>query len=385
MDSIKKIKIAAFYPNYFHIKGIAYASLSVMEAMQSNNVQTSLMGIASVKDVTHAFYRDAIPKWLKSVAYRLLSDKQLNSIAESRFAQSLAPSDIVYIWPPVSLALHKKLCDRGHKIIMEFFNTHQATSKAILDAEYKRIGLLPGHGIAAENGAIETEKSQLVDYIFSCSPNVTKSLLNANVPKDKILETSYGLSQSDIFASEEFVNRSKTNEINAIFVGTIGVRKGPHLLLDYWCKSGVKGKLTLVGNIQAEFLPIVEPYLKRQDIKHVPYVMDLKPIYKDADVFMFPSLEEGSPLVTYMALGAGLPCIVSPMGAGGVVEHDVEGMVIEPHDADAWVNAIKKIAEDKNMREKYAKNAHNKAPNYLWAKVGQQRTALLLSRMSSKG
>jgi glycosyltransferase involved in cell wall biosynthesis len=376
------MKISAFYPNFFYFKGIAYAALSIMEAMQSKDVQVSLMGIASINDLKQPFYKNAFPHWLKSIAYRLLPAKHLLSIAEFRFATSLGASDVVYIWPPISLALHKKLRIRGHKIVMEFFNTHQATSKAILDAEYVRLGLSPNHGITDEVAVLESEKTKLVDYIFSCSPNVTNSLLNAKIPKEKILETTYGITESDIFDTEVLGARSKTNEINAIFVGTIGVRKGPHLLLEYWCKSGVKGKLTLVGDIQPEILPIIEPYLNRPDIEHVPYVMDLKPIYKAADVFMLPSLEEGSPLVTYMALGAGLPCIVSPMGAGGVVEHGVEGLVIDQHDADAWISAIQKMAEDENMRKNYAKNAHKKAPDYLWSRVGQLRRQLLQSRLS---
>jgi glycosyltransferase involved in cell wall biosynthesis len=375
------MKISAFYPNYFRVKGIAYAALSVIGAMQSKNVQISLMGIASAKEVAQPFYKNAFPHWLKSIAYRCLPDRLLIAIAESRFTMSLATSDIVYIWPPISLVLHKKLRNCGYKVLLEFVNSHQATSKAILDAEYKRLGLIPNHGITAENVSNEIETTKLVDYIFSCSPNVTSSLLSAKIPKEKILETTYGLREEDILSQSVLTSRSKTKEINAIFVGTICIRKGPHLLLDYWCKSGVKGKLTLVGDVQPEMLPILKPYLQRPDIQHIPYVADLKPIYKDADVFLLPSLEEGSPLVTYLALGAGLPCIVSPMGAGGIVEHGVEGLVVEHDDAEAWVNAIQKMAKDINMRENYAKNAYLKAPNYLWSKVGQQRTQLLLSRM----
>ena len=375
------MKISAFYPNYLYLNAIGYVALSILQAMQSKDIQTSLMGIASDKGITQTFYHDAIPRWLKSIAYRLFSNERLTSIAESRFFNDLGPSDIAYIWPPTSLALHQKLRDRGNKVILEFVNTHQATSKAILDAEYERLGLVATHGITNQRGIEDTKKSDLVDFIFSCSPNVTSSLLKANIPREKILETTYGLREIDILSPNELNNRSKTNAINAIFVGTIGVRKGPHLLLDYWCKSGVKGKLTLVGKIEPEMLAIIKPYLQRSDIQHIAYIEDLKPIYKDADVFMLPSLEEGSPLVTYMALGAGLPCIVSPMGAGGIIENGVEGLVIEHDDAVAWIKAIQKIAEDKNMRESYAKNAYLKAPNYLWSKVGRQRIQLLLSRM----
>ena len=377
-----KLRIAAFYPNYFHIGGIAYAALSVIGAMQSEQAKVTIMGIASGNDLSESYYKNAIPGWLKSMAYRFLSETKIKAIAEFRFAQSLKPSDIAYIWPPGSLALHKKLHSGGHKIIAEFVNTHQATSKSILDAEYARLGLKPTHGITTEYAKDDSTRATLADYIFSCSPNVTASLTAAKVPTSKILETTYGLRDSEILQPNELAGRSRTEEITAIYVGTIGVRKAPHLILDYWCQSQIKGKLKLVGDIQPEVRHIIEPYLKRADIEHIPYVKDLRSIYKEADVFLLASLEEGSPLVTYLALGAGLPCIVSPMGGGGVIEHGKEGFVIEPFDSKAWIESLKKIAEDVSMREMFSKNAHTKAAQYVWSKVGCQRIQSLQARLN---
>ncbi len=377
------IKIAAFYPNYFHIGGIAYAALSIIEAMQSKDIKASIMGIASGADLTKPFYRSAFPAWAKSIAYRILTEKQIKKFSEFRFSNSLVNSDIAYLWPGVSLALYENLHARGHQLIMESINTHQATSKSILDAEYARLRLAPTHGITSEAAAEESLKLDLVDFVFSCSPNVTASLITANVPTSKIIETTYGLRDSEILTKDELVSRSQHAEITAIFVGTIGVRKGPHLILDYWCRSNIKGKLRLVGDIQPEIRHIIEPYLKRSDIEHVPYVKDLRSIYKEADVFILPSLEEGSPLVTYLALGARLPCIVSPMGGGGVIEHGKEGFVIDPFDAQAWVEAIQTISSDIDLRKKFSKNSHTKAKAYIWSNVGNQRAQALLSRIKS--
>ena len=375
-------KIAAFYPNYFHIAGIAYAALSVIEAMQVEDVEMSLMGIASGSDLSKPFYENALPIWSKSIAYRVLTYPQINNLAEFRYFNTLKRSDIAYLWPAVSLELYQKLRTCGHKMIMESVNTHQATSKAILDIESKRLGIRPYHGITLEAVGEESEKLDLVDFVFSCSPAVTDSLLTVNTPLEKILLTTYGLRESDILSPNVMTERSRNSEITAIFVGTIGLRKGPHLILDYWCKSKVKGKLMLVGDIEPEVMHIIEPFLKRSDIEHVPYVKDLRTIYKEADVFLLPSFEEGSPLVTYLALGAGLPCIVSPMGGGGVVEHNKDGLVINPHDEASWIEALQKISEDVGLRALFSKNAYAKAKDYLWATVGRKRIQLLLAHLN---
>ena len=53
-----------------------------------------------------------------------------------------------------------------------------------------------------------------------------------------------------------------------------------------------------------------------------------------ADVFVFPSLFEGSAVVTYEALACGLPCVVTPE-AGSVVRDGVEGLVVPSADVEA--------------------------------------------------
>ncbi|HYN54067.1 MAG TPA: glycosyltransferase [Methylotenera sp.] len=378
------MNIAAFYPIYFHIAGIAYAALSIIEAMQTENTKVSLMGITSGADLSKSFYRNAFPVWSKSIAYRILSEPQIQKISEFLFSRSINAPDIAYLWPATSLNLYQNLHRRKHKIIMESVNTHQMTSKPILDKEYARLGLQPLHGITLQDGVLESAKLALADFVFSCSPAVTNSLIAANTPQRKILESSYGLRKSDILSPDEMTLRSDNTEITAIFVGSIGVRKGPHLILDYWCKSNIKGKLKLVGDIHPEIRHIIEPYLKRSDIEHIPYVKDLKSVYKEADVFVLPSLEEGSPLVTYLALGAGLPCIVSPMGGGGVIEHGKEGFVINPHDEQSWIEAIRNISEDVSLRKSFSKNAYVKAVEYLWSAVGHKRTQLLHSRLNEQ-
>lgn len=369
------MQVAAFYPNFFHVTGIAYAALSVIEGMQTPELHVSLMGITSGKDLHRSFYHNAIPARLNSVAYRLLSEAKIKQIAEYRYFHALSPGQITYIWPGASLDLYEKLTRNNHPIVMESVNTHQATSKIILDAEYTRLGLPLTHGVTDE----ETVRLAHAQYVYSCSPCVRASLIQSGVAAEKILDTSYGLKATDIFDWADIEARQQHREVTAIFVGTIGVRKGPHLLLDYWCRAKVQGKLKLVGHIQPEVAHLIAPYLARDDIEHIPFVNDLTEIYKQADIFVLPSLEEGSPLVSYMALGAGLPAIVSPMGAGGIIAHEKEGFVIAPDDDAAWIAALQRLMSDIDLRKQMSAAAYHKAPDYLWAEVGRKRAQLLLN------
>ncbi len=75
----------------------------------------------------------------------------------------------------------------------------------------------------------------------------------------------------------------------------------------------------------------------------------LPAVYKDADVFVLPSRDEGMPNAMLEAMAAGLPVIGSRVsGIEEVVTDNYNGLLIEPDDADALTNALKTVIEDRD-------------------------------------
>ena len=368
------MKISAYYPNYFKDFGIAHACYYLMKGMQAKDSEIKLMGISSDPLFNDNFYRDAIPAWSKSLVYKILPDRAILNMAESIFSRSLSKdADFAYLWPGITPKTYKNIKNRGYKIIFESVNTHATNIKSILDAEYTRLKLPATHGITQQSTEEELERLALSDYIYTCSPMMTASYLDIGISQSKLLKTSYGLSNSAILG--DLIPKHHVNPYKPtfIFVGSIGVRKGVHLLLEYWTKAKLNAKLKLVGSIEDALKPLVTQYLADDSIEHIPFTSDLPSIYKSADVFILPSLEEGSPLVTYMALGAGLPVIVSPMGGGGIIEDGENGFVIAPHDESKWVESMRLMAESQELREKLSAHSKTKALNYVWDVVGGKR------------
>jgi len=156
-------------------------------------------------------------------------------------------------------------------------------------------------------------------------------------------------------------------------------------LLDAWQKANVKAKLKIIGKIEPPIADLVKGYLKQnQNIEHVNFVDDLKPVYRDADIFILPSLEEGSPLVTYLALGASLPVIVSPMGGGGIIEDGKEGIIIDPHNQEELISSIRDLISDDSLRHTMAKASGKKAIEYTWDRVSKKRIEMLIQRISKR-
>lgn len=399
----KTVRIKAYYPNFFGDDLIAYVSLRIVKYFNNKTVKADVMGIcsdSSVRDfkkkkpidsiyedgkkVRMRIYRDAIPPGLIwAVARRILKNPQLNAISEHRFFKTLRRGDIVYLWPGASLKLYQKIHDSGFTIVSERINTLLSTSKRILDEEYCKLGIHPSHGLTMHAMHEELSCMNVSDYIFSPSPSVTRSILEAGIPEHKILNSSYGLEESEISTTTRSFRPD--NPVTAIFVGTICIRKGIHLLLQAWVKADVVARLLIVGRVSPESESILEAALKaRSDIQHLDFTDDLDPIYREADFMILPSLEEGSPLVTYLALGARLPLVVSDMGGGGVVEHMNEGIVVDPHDTDALASAIKTMVNDSQLRLKMSSAAGSRAIKYTWNRVARARRDILFDKLFNR-
>jgi glycosyltransferase involved in cell wall biosynthesis len=278
--------------------------------------------------------------------------------------------------------LIQKFRRHGILAIWEKTNCHRGTAKMILDDAYTRVGLAPAHGISEESIVHENEFLAELDYIFCPSTLVADSLHEHNVPEEKLLLASYGWSPSRFITTRPRPFRHQ--EVTFAFVGSVCIRKGAHLLMEYWVRSGVNGRLLMAGTIEPAVARLCGHLLRRSDIIVCGHVADVARVYRSADVFVFPTLEEGAPLVTYEAAGCGLPVVTSPMGAAGVIQNDVNGYIIEPYDADAWVDTLRRLANSGELRERLGAAAQESARRFTWSQVGERRRKLLLELLRNR-
>lgn len=378
-----KRRLLTFHPSFLSGYGIGHAALSIIESMSSSYLDCVLVVHAADKKIQSKNLKKIIPGLLMRGIYKLFSSNIIRRVSEFWFLHQVKSNDIVYLWPGSSIALFQRIKAKGNIIVIENINCHQKISKRILDDEAQRIGIQGAHLITQESIEDESEKLRLCDYVFSPSPMVTRSLIDVGLPTDKIIESSYGLHQyQQLMRSDLKSNKFKPLEV--IFVGRVGLRKGIHLLLDYWTSANIEGTLKVVGNIEASMKDLIASYTNVKNIEFISFVSDIDKIYKNADIFVLPSLEEGSPLVTYLALGAGLPCIVSPMGGQGVITHNHDGFIIEPYDRLGWITALQNLSSSTEMRQAFSQAARESSNSFLWKKVGQKRATRLLAKLQGK-
>jgi glycosyltransferase involved in cell wall biosynthesis len=267
------------------------------------------------------------------------------------------------------LPLIRRARDRGAIVIAERTNCMAQMCRDVLAPAYARRGLpLPEGMFSPEDIAEELKQILACDFVTAPNAFVVQSLRNSGIASDRIIETSYGFSPERLAAALT-VERPKRPPVFA-FVGLGIVRKGLDVLLEAWEKASVNGSLLIAGLVSDDLRSAYANILERPEVKELGYVSDVSRVYAGADVFVFPTHEEGGPLVAYEAAACGLASIVSPMGAGRILRHQKEALIIDPLDVDDLATAITSLVEDAVLRERLSVNAAARSQEFTWEKIG---------------
>ena len=332
----------------------------------------------------------ALPPVVRKLPWRLVADRADRAV-ERAFAHALRQHDpatsVAYIWPGAPVSLIRTARECGMPVVREMINSACATSGRILDAAYRGLGLPPTHTVTAQAIAGETEELLEFDYLFASNPEVEASLARLDIPAERILPTTFGW-DSDRSADPSAAPRLAQG-IRALFVGSIGVRKGIPDLLAAWQGADVDGELVLAGRVEPAIADLVDRHTASRRVRLAGFVDDLGPLYRSADVFVFPTLEEGGPQVTYEAAGCGLPVITTPMGAARLVDDGRTGIVVPPGDRQRLTDALHLLGTDASLRAEYGARAKDAAAAFDYRHVGLARGRMLadiaLRRASAGG
>jgi glycosyltransferase involved in cell wall biosynthesis len=363
----------------YNINGIGNASVPYALCYYWNEagLDSILYGPSRDNGINDPWIRPAMGSVKKKLIYRFGTSETPQKLLENVVVKKETTSSVVYLWAGLSLEIFSRLKGQGKKIVLERINCHQGTAQKILDKAYSELGLESTHGITSARIDDEKRKLDLADAVFCPNAQVYASMLENGVDEDKLLPASYGWSP-DRFA---FRDPSPRNNVKPVFlyVGTLCIRKGVPLLLAAWEKAAINGHLIFCGTMDATIRKHYGHYFARPDITHVPFTKDLGSYYNRADCFVFPSLEEGGPMVTYEAMAHGVLPLVSTMGAGAIVENRQNGLILD-HDVDDWAAALRAVTDNQPRREVLASEARRRAEEFTWKKVAARRADRLKTK-----
>ncbi|MBT3931163.1 MAG: glycosyltransferase [Rhodospirillaceae bacterium] len=145
------------------------------------------------------------------------------------------------------------------------------------------------------------------------------------------------------------VDAPDAGPLQLLFAGSVRRRKGTDDLADAMAAlEGVDLQLGVCGSVDREGGAAFEQF--RADPR-VTYHGNLLPAelaarMVAADVFVFPTLAEGSARVVFEAMAAGC-YVVTTANAGSIVEDGVHGRLVAPGNPDALAAALREAAADR--------------------------------------
>jgi glycosyltransferase involved in cell wall biosynthesis len=373
------IKLNCLFPIYCKNHAVSHAFYSLTNAWQGPDIQARMVVPNCIPECRGSNLVEAVPRLLKRFYYG--NPATPVAMAEKRFLKDLKKFDAAHIWPGTTLDVIEKTKKMDKPIFLERINTFTGNSKRILQEAHDRLGVPFQTGLTPERIAQEKTELELADFVFCPSPEAIKSYKEVGVPDEKIIPTSYGW-DPDLFPSVH-AEKPPSEGFTLLFIGSVGVRKGIHLLLRAWERAEIKGRLIIYGHIEPVIAETCQDLLKLPNVVYRDFSDQYSFAYREADLFALPSLEEGSPLVTYEAMAHGLPMLVSPMGGGGIVRDGVDGMVIPPYEEDAWVEALRKFAQNPDLCQKFGESGRQWVQEFTWEKVAARRAVPMLERLKA--
>lgn len=157
-----------------------------------------------------------------------------------------------------------------------------------------------------------------------------------------------------------------------LFVGTADLRKGIHYLAaaaNRLLAAGRKYEFRVAGNV-------TDTVRRHPECRNLTFLGRvprdrIHEEFQRADLFVLPSLAEGSAEVTYEALAAGVPQVVTP-ATGSVARDRIEGRVVPERDPEALAAAIEASIEDRSWRDAAGAASRERAREYTWEEYGER-------------
>ncbi len=229
--------------------------------------------------------------------------------------------DVVHCWSGVSEELLGAATVHARATLLMRGSAHIDEQDELLRAEEVRAGA-PLDRPSPWMIARERREYALADRVVVLSSFARDSFLRRGVPPERVVCLPLGVdvrafqpSPADISARIARIRSGRP--LRALYVGTLSMRKG---LLDLEAAlmrvRRLPLELRLVGAVTPEAANVLARFDDRVSHRDAMPQAELPEEYRRADLFVFPTIEDGFGLVLTQAMAAGLPVLCTTNCAG---------------------------------------------------------------------
>ena len=199
-----------------------------------------------------------------------------------------------------------------------------------------------------------------LDLLLTRSELSTRSYAEEGFPVERMVrvpETGVDLEafpMRDAYRSE--------GPLRALHLSQMSLIKGVGRLFEAWNRLEGGGlDLVLVGTMDAQ-VAAVQRELAPRDVRHEGPTSDPGRWYRDADVFVSPSVADMGPATVLEAMASGTPVVVSDAcGASEVVTHGQDGFVYRHDHPEELAAHLEFFRKDRSRIEQFGRAARRAA------------------------
>jgi glycosyltransferase involved in cell wall biosynthesis len=252
-------------------------------------------------------------------------------------AEMIEECDAVHFVNGIGREASRKAKRNGAKVICDMRQEHPQFQEDILAEESKIFGIEFKPRGSSKFRMLD--EIALADHIFCPSSYAKRTFIEQGIREEKLIVCPYGVDTATFVPRR---NEKSPDDFTVFFLGSLGVRKGVQYLLEGYKMAGLKNaRLLLAGPVDSSFRPLLRQYEGLfEELGRIPHSMVHK-YYRQADVFVLPSLADAYPLVALEAMSSGLPVIVSEnTGTAGIMKDGHEGFVVPIRNAQAIADKL---------------------------------------------
>ncbi len=373
------MEIKILFPIHFNRQRISYCCWNIACGLRSEALDVKIYA-PSASNIPDDSLIQCLPF---QFAWRVLAKfwpNGVSRITEKWFLRHVKDGELVYLWSDISDECIDALQRKQAIMFREKFNILKFEAKQILDKLYESRAVDVRTPLTDEGAEHELRQLKKMDYIFVANPLAKQAFLDNGVKEEAILLSSYGW-DPERFDKPSASHLTKQKGLRRLlFVGVGDLNKGVDILLKAWAKADVEGQFVIAGTVDENVKKLCSEELERDDVKVTGWLDNPSEAFNTADIFAFPSHQEGGPLVVYEAMGSGLPVLASPFGAGAIARDGIDGKVLTSYDIGDWAEAIRDSFASREKWNEYASNAGERAKEFTWPDVGRKRREQIIQK-----
>ncbi len=249
------------------------------------------------------------------------------------------------------------------------------------------------HGYTAEDlkmrlyNQLDRFSLRACDRVVTVCEAFANQLRQRGVPREKISVIPNGIATDFIERDEAEVRAGRArfgvsaDEALVLSIGRLSPEKGHRFLIDAAARlkqnrNAPACKILIAGSglLEAKLAAQIKAAGVENFVQLIGHQSDVRPLFQMADLFVLPSLSEGSPMVLLESMAAHVPVVTTNVGGiPEAVTHDESALLVSPASPEPLADAIAALLQDRRRAARIAEAAFLRVRDHFSPSLYNQR------------